>query len=220
MVHPVLPDGSPWRPILTAFDDHGALAPDARQRFACDSRASRSRSPVGQVSPWGAYNAPTRRVSAREGSGATPREGSVLRRHRSAHSCQRSVQARGAHTQPPPLYGYSCRARPAMATDLVPTELGGVQRPRAAAWAPGGARVPGSRGGKPPNSRRCEGRTHPRASGSLFITPFPPLRSAVGGPPTGRFCIPTRWPAPSRGQDLVRYGRRRRGWVRGPLCAW
>ena len=60
MVHPVLPDGSPWRPILTDFDDHGALAPDARQRFACVSRASRSRSPVGQVSPWGAYNAPER----------------------------------------------------------------------------------------------------------------------------------------------------------------
>ena len=30
------------------------------------------------------------------------------------------------------------------------------------------------------------------------------LRSAVGGPPAGRFCIPTRWPAPSRSQDLVR----------------
>ena len=42
---------------------------------------------------------------------------------------------------------------------------------------PSGARVPGGRGGKPPDSRRCEGRTHPRASGSLFIGGRPPCAS-------------------------------------------
>ena len=36
------------------------------------------------------------------------------------------------------------------------------------------------------------------------------LRSAVGGPPAGRFCIPTRWPAPSGGGPMTG-GRRWRG---------
>ena len=46
----------------------------------------------------------------------------------------------------------------------------------------------------------------------IFLDPFvqvdPFGSSAVcgGGPPAGRFCIPTRWPAPPRREDLVVVG--------------
>ena len=48
--------------------------------------------------------------------------------------------------------------------------------------------------GKAATSSQHE-RTQPRAAYGL--------RSAVGGRPAGGFCIPARWPAPSRSQDLV-----------------
>ena len=44
------------------------------------------------------------------------------------------------------------------------------------------------------------------------------LRSAVGCPAAARFCIPTRWPAPPRREDLVVVDGGEV--IRGPVTEW